>query len=39
MAIFQKTGRLVTDPTTKLAFRRLDLQAALKHVYPLKKND
>ena len=22
-----------------LAFRRLDLQAALEHVYPLKKND
>ena len=39
MVIFQKTGRPVTDPATKLAFRRLDLQAALEHVYPLKKND
>ena len=39
MAIFQKTGRPVADPATGLTFRRLDLLAALKHVYPLKKND
>ena len=39
MAIFQKTGSPVTDPATKLTFRRLDLLAALEHVVPLKKND
>ncbi|MDP6036502.1 MAG: hypothetical protein QGG55_10680, partial [Verrucomicrobiota bacterium] len=37
MAILQKTGKPVTDPATKLTFRRLDLQAALEHVFPLNK--
>jgi hypothetical protein len=29
----QKTGRPVEDPATKLIFRRLDVQAALEHVF------
>ena len=37
MAILQKTGKSVVDPSTKLTFRRLDLQAALEHVFPLEK--
>ena len=37
MAILQKTGKPVTDPATKLTFRRLDLQAALEHVFPQGK--
>ncbi len=37
MAILQKTGKPVPDPATKLTFRRLDLQAALEHVFPLNK--
>lgn len=32
LAIFQKTGKPVADPGTKLTFRRLDLLAALDHV-------
>ena len=28
---------MVADPVTKLTFRRLDLQAALEHVFPLRK--
>ena len=32
LAIFQKTGKPVPDPATKLTFRRLDLLAALDHV-------
>ena len=37
MAILQKTGKPVADPATKLTFCRLDLQAALEHVFPLRK--
>ena len=37
MAILQKTGKPVADSATKLTFRRLDLQAALEHVFPLEK--
>ena len=37
MAILQKTGKPVADSATKLTFRRLDLQAALEHVFPLDK--
>lgn len=33
MAIFQKTGVAVADPGTKLTFRRLDVKAALDHVF------
>jgi len=33
LAIFQKTGKTVDDPATKLTFRRLDLRAALDHVF------
>ena len=33
MAIFQKTGTPVEDPGTGLTFRRLDLKAALDHVF------
>jgi len=33
MAIFQKTGVLADDPATGLKFRRLDLIAALNHVF------
>lgn len=33
LAIFQKTGPAVNDPTTQLTFRRLDLKAALDHVF------
>lgn len=33
LAIFQKTGKPVEDPATKLTFRRLDLCAALDHVF------
>jgi hypothetical protein len=32
MTIFQKTGKRVEDPGTKLVYRRLDLMAALEHV-------
>lgn len=33
LAIFQKTGTAVEDPGTKLTFRRLDVKAALDHVF------
>ena len=33
MAILQQTGRPVKDPGTGHTFRRLDLVAALQHVY------
>ena len=33
LAIFQKTGREVPDPKTRLTFRELDLLAALDHVF------
>jgi hypothetical protein len=33
MAIFQKTGHAVDDPVTKRSYRRLDVQAALEHVF------
>lgn len=33
LVIFQKTGKEVTDPGTKLTFRRLDLLAAVEHVF------
>jgi hypothetical protein len=33
MAIFQKTGKAVEDPGTGLSFKRLDLLAALDHVF------
>jgi hypothetical protein len=33
MAIMQKTGQSVEDPATKRTFRRLDVQAALEHVF------
>lgn len=33
MAIFQQTGVVVEDPATKIAFRRLDLAAALELVF------
>ena len=33
LAIFQKTGSAVEDPGTKLTFRRLDVKAALDHVF------
>jgi subtilisin family serine protease len=36
LAIMQETGVPVEDPGTKLAFRRLDVRAALDHVF--KKN-
>jgi len=38
MSIFQKTGVAVTDPATKLTFRRLDVKAALDHVFTSQKN-
>lgn len=33
LAIFQKTGSVVRDPPSQLAFRRLDVKAALDHVF------
>lgn len=33
LAIFQKTGPAVTDPATQITWRRLDVKAALDHVY------
>ena len=33
MAIFRDTGPPVEDPGTGLTFRRLDLEAALDHVF------
>lgn len=33
MAILQKTGKPVEDPATKLTFRRIDLLAAMDHVF------
>lgn len=33
MAIFQKTGGAVVDPATQRTYRRLDVQAALEHVF------
>lgn len=33
LKIFQETGKSVDDPGTKLTFRRLDLRAALDHVF------
>lgn len=33
LAILQKTGKEVVDPATKLTFRRLDLLAAVDHVF------
>jgi hypothetical protein len=33
LVILQKSGPLVEDLETQLKFRRLDLQAALDHVY------
>lgn len=33
MAIFQETGPAVSDPASGLTFRRLDLRAALDHVF------
>lgn len=37
LSILQKTGPAVTDPKSTLTFRRLDLKAALDHVYGSKK--
>ena len=33
LAIMQQTGKPVTDPVTRLTFRRLDLLAALNYIY------
>ncbi|MBI4625266.1 MAG: hypothetical protein HY736_18855 [Verrucomicrobia bacterium] len=33
MAIFQKTGHVITDPQSGLTFRELDLLAAVDHVF------
>ncbi|QDU25140.1 Leucine Rich repeats (2 copies) [Anatilimnocola aggregata] len=33
LAILQRTGKEVDDPATKLTFRRLDLLAAVEHVF------
>lgn len=33
LAIMQKTGVEVADPATKRSYRRLDLEAALDHVF------
>ncbi|MGY8642624.1 MAG: S8 family serine peptidase [Verrucomicrobiales bacterium] len=33
MAIFQRTGKAVEDPGTGLSFKRLDLLAALDHIF------
>ena len=37
LAIFQKTGTAVEDPGTQLTFRRLDVKAALDHVFDKPK--
>ncbi len=37
MAIFQKTGHAVDDPATRLSYRRLNVQAALEHVFARAK--
>ncbi|MDA0589518.1 MAG: hypothetical protein O2820_16535 [Planctomycetota bacterium] len=37
LAIMQKTGVKVEDPPSGRSYQRLDLTAALKHVYPLAK--
>jgi hypothetical protein len=34
MAILRKTGYPVEDPATQRTFRRLNLRAALEHVFP-----
>lgn len=33
LAILQKTGKVVQDPATNRSYRRLDVQAALEHVF------
>lgn len=33
MAVFQRTGKVVVDPATNQSYRRLDLLAALDHVF------
>jgi hypothetical protein len=37
LAIMQRTGKPVDDPATKRTFRRLDVQAALEHVFAQAK--
>ncbi|MCY2962730.1 MAG: hypothetical protein NT069_03610, partial [Planctomycetota bacterium] len=34
LAIFQQTGQPVADPASGRTFRRLDLKAAVDHVFP-----
>jgi hypothetical protein len=33
LAVLQRTGQLVDDPATRRSYRRLDVQAALEHVF------
>ncbi len=37
LAVLQKTGKPVIDPTTQRSYRRLDVQAALEHVFARAK--
>lgn len=39
LAILQKTGKPVADPATKRTYRRLDVKAALDHVFEARKSD